>query len=145
MGYLTNNFLFKDRRALSDQMSFVLTFHRRGFTFGIRNRDRTDLDEIAIFAFSVPTQDFPHDILLYTAPNPGSPYIIVQPGESVQDALEAARRRFVRMGTRKHRRHPDCRARQSSYREAIGPSRHFAVPNNNVAIGVTTDIDRRGY
>jgi len=27
----------------------------------------------------------------------------------------------------------------------IGPSRHFVAPNNNVAIGVTTDIDRHGY
>ena len=26
-----------------------------------------------------------------------------------------------------------------------GPKRHFAAPNNNVAIGVTTDIDRHGY
>ena len=25
-----------------------------------------------------------------------------------------------------------------------GPKRHFAAPNNNVAIGVTTDIDRLG-
>ena len=25
-----------------------------------------------------------------------------------------------------------------------GPSRHFAAPNNNVAIGVTTDTDRHG-
>jgi hypothetical protein len=25
-----------------------------------------------------------------------------------------------------------------------GPSRHFAAPNNNVAVGVTTDIDRHG-
>jgi hypothetical protein len=28
---------------------------------------------------------------------------------------------------------------------AYGPKRHFAAPNNNVAIGVTTDIDRHGY
>jgi len=28
---------------------------------------------------------------------------------------------------------------------AVGPSRHFAAPNNNVAIGVTTDVDRHGY
>jgi hypothetical protein len=26
-----------------------------------------------------------------------------------------------------------------------GPQRYFAAPNNNVAIGVTTDIDRHGY
>ena len=35
---------------------------------------------------------------------------------------------------------------QSASRDvAIGPQRHFAAPNNNVAMGVTTDIDRRGY
>jgi hypothetical protein len=28
---------------------------------------------------------------------------------------------------------------------AFGPKRHFAAPNNNVAIGVTTDIDPHGY
>jgi hypothetical protein len=28
---------------------------------------------------------------------------------------------------------------------AIGPKRHFAAPNNNVAIEVTTDIDCHGY
>ena len=27
----------------------------------------------------------------------------------------------------------------------IGPQRHFAAPNNNDTIGVTTDIDRHGY
>jgi hypothetical protein len=26
-----------------------------------------------------------------------------------------------------------------------GSSRHFAAPNNNVAFGVTTDVDRHGY
>ena len=26
-----------------------------------------------------------------------------------------------------------------------GPKRHFAAPNNRVAIGVTTDIDRHVY
>ena len=26
-----------------------------------------------------------------------------------------------------------------------GPSRYFDASNNNVAIGVTTDIDRHGY
>ena len=26
-----------------------------------------------------------------------------------------------------------------------GPKRHFAAPNNRVAIGVTTDIDRHRY
>ena len=26
----------------------------------------------------------------------------------------------------------------------VGPSRHFAAPNNHVAIGVKTDIDRHG-
>ena len=61
---LANNFFLKDRCALPDQMSFVLTFPWRGFVFGIRNRDRTNLDEVAFFAFSVTTQDFPHEILL---------------------------------------------------------------------------------
>ena len=28
---------------------------------------------------------------------------------------------------------------------AIGPKRHFAAPNNRVAMGVTTDIDRHRY
>jgi hypothetical protein len=35
----------------------------------------------------------------------------------------------------------DCCSAESE----IGPKRHFAAPNNNVAIGVTTDIDRHGY
>ena len=70
-------------------MSFVLTFPWRGFVFGIRNRDRTNLDEIAIFAFSVTTQDFPHDILLCRRQNPEAPHIIVQRGEYVQDASES--------------------------------------------------------
>ena len=64
MARLANNFFFEDRCALPDQMFFVLTFPWRAFVFGIRNRDRTNLDEIAIFAFSVTTQDFPQDILL---------------------------------------------------------------------------------
>jgi hypothetical protein len=64
MARLTNNFLFKDRCALPDQMSFVLTFPWRAFVFAMRNRDRTNLDEIAIFALSVTTKDFPHDMLL---------------------------------------------------------------------------------
>ena len=64
MARLTNNFLFKDRCALPDQMSFVLTFPWRAFVFAMRNRDCTNLDEIAIFVFSVTTQHFPHDMLL---------------------------------------------------------------------------------
>ena len=34
-----------------------------------------------------------------------------------------------------------CRQGTMSF---IGPKRHFAAPNNRVAIGVTTDIDRVG-
>ena len=64
MAKLTNNFLFKDRCALPDQMSFVLTFPWRALVFAMRNRDRTNLDEISIFALSVTTKDFPHDMLL---------------------------------------------------------------------------------
>jgi hypothetical protein len=60
---LTNNFLFKDRCALPDQMSFVLTFARRAFVLAMRNRDRTNLDEIAIFGLSVTPKDFPHNML----------------------------------------------------------------------------------
>ena len=63
MGRLTNNFLFKDRCALPDQMSFVLTFARRAFVLAMRNRDRTNLDEIAIFGLSVTPKDFPHNML----------------------------------------------------------------------------------
>jgi len=36
-------------------------------------------------------------------------------------------------------------SRYSNFFNRIGPQRHFAAPNNNVAIGVTTDIDRHGY
>jgi hypothetical protein len=31
------------------------------------------------------------------------------------------------------------------HESVCGPERHFAAPNNNVAVGVTTDIDRHGY
>ena len=31
------------------------------------------------------------------------------------------------------------------FSHSLGPERHFAAANNNVAIGVTTDIDRHGY
>jgi len=68
MTRLANNLFSKDRCALPDQMPFVLTFPWRGFVFGEWNRDRTNLDEIAIFAFSVTTQDFPHDILFLSVP-----------------------------------------------------------------------------
>jgi hypothetical protein len=57
MGRLTNNLLFKDRCALPDQMSFVLTFPWGGFVLAMRNRDCTNLDEISILAFSVTTKD----------------------------------------------------------------------------------------
>jgi hypothetical protein len=63
MARLTNNFLFKDRCTLPDQMSFVLTFPRRAFVFAMRKRNRTNLDEIAIFCLSVTPKDFPHNML----------------------------------------------------------------------------------
>jgi hypothetical protein len=61
---LTNNFLFEDRCALPDQMTFVLTFPWRAFVFAMRNRDCTNQDEISISALGVTTKDFPHDMLL---------------------------------------------------------------------------------
>jgi hypothetical protein len=64
MGRLTNNFLFKDRCAVPDQVSFVLAFHWRAFVFAMRNRDCTNQDEISILALSVTTKDFPHHMLL---------------------------------------------------------------------------------
>jgi hypothetical protein len=64
MARLANNFLFKDRCALPDQISFVPTFPWSGFVFAARDGDRANLDEIAIFALSVTTKDFPHDMLL---------------------------------------------------------------------------------
>jgi hypothetical protein len=64
MGRLTNNFLFKDRCALPDQMSFVLTFPWRAFVFACGTGIVPTLDEISILALSVTTKDFPHDMLL---------------------------------------------------------------------------------
>jgi hypothetical protein len=64
VGRLTNYFLFKDRCALPDQISFVLTFPWGAFVFAMRNRDCTNLDEISVLALSVTTKDFPHDLLL---------------------------------------------------------------------------------
>jgi len=64
MNRLANNFLFKDRCALPDQMSFVLTFPWGGFVLAMRDRDRANKNEIAVLAFGVTTKDIPHDMLL---------------------------------------------------------------------------------
>jgi hypothetical protein len=64
MARLTINFLLEDRCALSDQMSFLPTFPWRGFVFAMRDRNRPNKDGIAVFAFSVTTKDYPHDMLL---------------------------------------------------------------------------------
>jgi hypothetical protein len=45
-------------------MSFVLTLPWRSFVLAMRNRDRANKNEIAVFVFSVTTKDFPHDMLL---------------------------------------------------------------------------------
>jgi hypothetical protein len=44
---LTSNFLFKDRCALRDQMSFFLTVPWRALVFAMRDRDRTNLDDVS--------------------------------------------------------------------------------------------------
>jgi hypothetical protein len=49
---------------LPDQMSFVLTFPWRGFVLAMRDRDRANESEIAVFVFSVATKDFSHDLHL---------------------------------------------------------------------------------
>ena len=54
----------KSHKTSPDQISFVLTFTRSGFVFAMRNGDRTNLDEIALFAPSVTTNHLPHDLLL---------------------------------------------------------------------------------
>jgi hypothetical protein len=64
VGRLANNFLLKDRCALPDQMSFVLTFPWGPFIFVKRNRDCTNKNKIAIFVFSVTTKHFPHNMPL---------------------------------------------------------------------------------
>jgi len=46
-------------------MPFVLTFPWRAFVLAMRDRDRANKNEIAIFVFSVATKGFPHDMLLY--------------------------------------------------------------------------------
>jgi hypothetical protein len=39
----------------------------------------------------------------------------------------------------------ECGCFAALHESGFGPKRHFAAPKNNVAIGVTTDIDRHGY
>ncbi len=60
---LTNHFLFEDRCALPNQMSFVLTFPWRGFVLAMRGRDRAYQSEIAALVPSVTTKNFPHHVL----------------------------------------------------------------------------------
>jgi hypothetical protein len=45
-------------------MPFVLTFPWRAFVLAMRDRDRANENEIAIFVFSITTKHFPHDMLL---------------------------------------------------------------------------------
>ena len=62
---LTNSFFLKDRRSLSDQISFILSSNRRAFIIAMSDRDRANKNEIEIFVFSVTSNDFPHDMLLF--------------------------------------------------------------------------------
>ena len=62
-GQLTNRFFLKDRRSLSDQISFILPSNRRAFILAMRDRDRANKNEIEIFVFTVTSNDFPHDML----------------------------------------------------------------------------------
>ncbi|HYQ06210.1 MAG TPA: hypothetical protein VER26_04425, partial [Xanthobacteraceae bacterium] len=62
-GQLTNRFFLKDRRSLSDQISFILASSRRAFIIAMSDRDRANKNEIQIFVFSVTSNDFPHDML----------------------------------------------------------------------------------
>ena len=59
-----NNFLFKDRCSLPDQMFFVPTFPWRSFILAMRHWDRANKNEFAISTLSVTTKDFHHDMLL---------------------------------------------------------------------------------
>jgi hypothetical protein len=61
-GRLANNFFLKDRRALSNQISFVLTFSWRWLILAMRDWHRADKNELAISVFSVTAKDLSHDI-----------------------------------------------------------------------------------
>ena len=61
---LPHCFFLKDRCALPDQMSFVLTLPRGAFVLAVRDRNRANKNKIAVFAFGVATKDFSHDLLL---------------------------------------------------------------------------------
>ena len=45
-------------------MSFILASNWKAFTLAMRDRDRANKNEIEIFAFSVTSNDFPHEMLL---------------------------------------------------------------------------------
>jgi hypothetical protein len=55
---LTHCFFLKDYCAFPDQMSFVPPFSWRLLFLAVRNRHRTDQNEIAIFVFSIAAKDF---------------------------------------------------------------------------------------
>jgi hypothetical protein len=57
---LLNRFFLKDRRALPDQMSSMLTFAWRGFVLAMRNGHRANKNETAAFIFGVTAKDFSH-------------------------------------------------------------------------------------
>jgi hypothetical protein len=65
---LLTGFLLEGRCPLIDQMSFVLTFPRRGFILAKGDGHGANENEIAIFVFGVTTKDFPHDMLLQRRP-----------------------------------------------------------------------------
>ena len=46
-------------------MSSVPTLRWRAFGLAMRNRNHANKNKIAVFAFSVATKDFPHDMLLH--------------------------------------------------------------------------------
>ena len=44
-------------------MSFVLTLSGGAFVLAMRDRNCADKNKVAIFVFSVATNDFPHNVL----------------------------------------------------------------------------------
>ena len=59
---LTNRFLFKDRCAAPDQISFVLTFPWSRLVLAVRDLHRSDKDEIAIFVFRIAAKYLCHEM-----------------------------------------------------------------------------------
>jgi len=56
-------FPLEDRRALPDQMPPILALPRRALVLAVRDGDRADENEIAIFVSGVTANDRPHDVL----------------------------------------------------------------------------------